>query len=393
MTKSQFSDLPIVYRGSVKDLRGPVPYSSQDALVFDYTDAYSVFDWGRMPDPLAHKGEALAVLAAHFFEALEKPESWKEFSKSPEALALRKGNRFGAAFNELGEKLQAEGLRTHFLGAGRESSASEQMPFSRIWVQKVNIEKPVLGTVLGRVVPDYSRVAHTPLPRLIPLEVVFRFSCPPGSSLLSRVEKDPEYLASRGYPDLKLDEVQQGPWGFPFLETFTKLESTDRLVSLNEALTLSGLASARLQEVLFLSAWVAGYLRAAFGKAGLELADGKFEWALNSEGSIMLVDAIGPDELRVLKNGTQLSKEFLRNFYRNTRWYTQVEKAKSIAQAQGSADWKRFVGQEPPVLPAELRELAEQIYQSLANRLTGKKWFLEAWDLEKVCERLAEVAR
>ena len=37
---------------------------------------------------------------------LERPESWKEFSRSPAALALRKANRWGAAFNELGETLQ-----------------------------------------------------------------------------------------------------------------------------------------------------------------------------------------------------------------------------------------------------------------------------------------------
>ena len=39
-----------------------------------------------MPDLLAQKGEALAVLAADFFESLEKPAEWQEFSKSSEAL-------------------------------------------------------------------------------------------------------------------------------------------------------------------------------------------------------------------------------------------------------------------------------------------------------------------
>ena len=86
-------------------------------VIFEYTDAYSVFDWGKMPDALARKGEALAVLAADWFEKLERPETWKEFSRSPEALGLRKGNRFGSAFNELGEELQKHGLRTHYLGA------------------------------------------------------------------------------------------------------------------------------------------------------------------------------------------------------------------------------------------------------------------------------------
>ncbi|HEX3853011.1 MAG TPA: hypothetical protein VHW01_18740, partial [Polyangiaceae bacterium] len=58
----------LIYRGSVKDLKGPVRARTGtepvNAVIFDYTDAYSVFDWGRMPDALARKGEALAVLAA-----------------------------------------------------------------------------------------------------------------------------------------------------------------------------------------------------------------------------------------------------------------------------------------------------------------------------------------
>ena len=87
------SNAPL-YRGSVKDVLGPVRLfsSTQSAVIFEYSDAYSVFDWGRMPDLLTHKGEALAILAAHWFEELEKPQTWKEFSKSPEALKLAIGS-------------------------------------------------------------------------------------------------------------------------------------------------------------------------------------------------------------------------------------------------------------------------------------------------------------
>src|SRR5690349_9069930 len=104
--------LPLLYRGSVKDLHGPVGVGHHPSLVFRYTDAFSVFDWGRMPDVLSQKGEALAVLAAHWFETLARPETWREFSKTPEALALRrglasiKGSRPSARFNEIGEQLQ-----------------------------------------------------------------------------------------------------------------------------------------------------------------------------------------------------------------------------------------------------------------------------------------------
>src|ERR1700733_14802527 len=102
---------PLLYQGSVKDVRGPLrakgageasSNSNSGAVIFDYTDAYSVFDWGKMPDLLAHKGESLSIIAADWFEKIENPETWKEFSKSPSALSLRKGNRFGSSFNELG---------------------------------------------------------------------------------------------------------------------------------------------------------------------------------------------------------------------------------------------------------------------------------------------------
>src|SRR5437899_834108 len=87
---------PVAYRGSVKDVLGPISALGPGgkpvaAAVFRYSDAYSVFDWGRMPDALPSKGAALAVLAAHLFEQLESASSWREFSKSPEALDVRRG--------------------------------------------------------------------------------------------------------------------------------------------------------------------------------------------------------------------------------------------------------------------------------------------------------------
>ena len=54
---------PILYRGSVKDVLGPVAVPSlapgERAVFFAYTDAFSVFDWGKMPDLLPRKGERL----------------------------------------------------------------------------------------------------------------------------------------------------------------------------------------------------------------------------------------------------------------------------------------------------------------------------------------------
>ena len=59
--------MELVYTGSVKDL-----YKDGNKLVFKYSNRYSIFDWGEMPDEIPHKGEALASMAASFFEHLAK---------------------------------------------------------------------------------------------------------------------------------------------------------------------------------------------------------------------------------------------------------------------------------------------------------------------------------
>jgi phosphoribosylaminoimidazole-succinocarboxamide synthase len=373
----------IIYRGSVKDVRGPVRSGGREGVVFEYSDAYSVFDWGRMPDLLPRKGEALCSLAAALFERLENPETWREFSKSAVALALRKGNPFGAAFNELGEKLKQTGLRTHYLSV---------LSPGKLFVRQVSVVPPRAVSVLGRTVYDYEPTLRAPLPRLVPLEVIFRFGLPPGSSLLERIGKDPSYLASLGYAGL---EARPGSrWEFPVLEVFTKLESADRPLPLSEGLAISGLTGELLSELLLKTAWLAGCLKWLSAEAGLELADGKFEWGLDVESAsdrIFLVDAIGPDELRLLKGPVQLSKEFLRTHYRTTPWYEHVIQAKKDAKAQGTAEWKRLVSEGPPTLPAAKRELASQLYLALANSLSGKKTFGDAWPLDRVASEIGRL--
>jgi len=60
--------------GSVKDLQ-IIHAAKPDKLGigrFYFSDRYSVFDWGEMPDLITNKGKALAMIGAYFFEKLEE---------------------------------------------------------------------------------------------------------------------------------------------------------------------------------------------------------------------------------------------------------------------------------------------------------------------------------
>src|SRR3989338_9657087 len=60
--------------GSVKDLavlREPT-INTMGSGIFNFSDRYSVFDWGEMPDHIPNKGAALCMMAAWNFEQLSK---------------------------------------------------------------------------------------------------------------------------------------------------------------------------------------------------------------------------------------------------------------------------------------------------------------------------------
>ncbi len=393
--------LKTLYQGSVKNILGPLRLEAGSgepvaAVLFEYTDAYSVFDWGRMPDALPGKGAALATLAADWFERLEKASEWTEFLASKEALELTRSNRYGSAFIEFGEELKRDGLRTHYLGVMCDPAdqvsgtlsrvAALNAPAGKLAVREVSAVRPEAGTVLGRAVHDYTLTRQSPLPRLVPLEIVFRFSLPEGSSFPERVARDPDYLKSLGLTSK--DAVAGARFGFPVMELFTKLEPSDRILPLSEAVAISGFAPSLLQEILLKTAWTAGFVRWIAARAGVELADGKFEWGVDRAGRPILVDAIGPDELRLLKDGVQLSKEFLRLYYRGSPWYKALAKAKEQANCQGVSDWKMIFSESPPQLPTAHREVASQLYPALTNALTGRQWFPQAWPLSEVVAKI-----
>lgn len=342
---------PLMYTGSVKNVRQSSDAASTD-VIFEYTNDYSVFDWGKMPDTLPGKGEALTALSVYFFEKLADPRTWQDFSTSETAALLFRDEANGVKFRGLLAGLSARGLETHF----RKSVAP-----NAIQVEGLKVVGPTLHTVCGKTVPDYSRGKLDHAGELIPLEVVFRHELVGSSSLLIR-QPQAGFFPGQVFP-------------VPFVECFTKLEETDRALSLSEALWVSRLSAECFESVLLHTALVASWLKHHLHERGLQLIDGKLEWGLSARGDLLLVDAIGPDEVRILFEGDSLSKECLREFYRRSRWYADTENAKKLAEQTGEVDWQRYVKTAPEKLPSPLRQAVSHMYPALTNQILGTRRF------------------
>jgi phosphoribosylaminoimidazole-succinocarboxamide synthase len=113
--------------GSVKDLE-VIKQPSQQVMGigrFHFSDRYSVFDWGEMPDHIGAKGAALCLMGAYCFEQLEK-----------------------------------KGVKTHYQGLvgpnGKAVKTKEvNQPTNVMEVNLVNVYKPKSSLVNGKIVHDY----------------------------------------------------------------------------------------------------------------------------------------------------------------------------------------------------------------------------------------------
>jgi phosphoribosylaminoimidazole-succinocarboxamide synthase len=94
----------------------------------------------------------------------------------------------------------------------------------------------------------------------------------------------------------------------------------------------------------------------------------------NGDRGLLLVDSIGPDELRLTYENLPLSKEFLRQIYNGSTWYEAVGKAKKLASERKTQDWKKICVEELHEVPRKLTsqelEVASLLYQALANEVS-----------------------
>ena len=331
--------------GSVKDLE-VIEKPTQDAMGigrFHFSDRYSVFDWGEMPDQIEGKGKALCLMGAYCFERLEE-----------------------------------RGVKTHYRGLvgsdGRAVTFKElKHPSSTMEVRLVNVYKPKTQATAGKLTYDYG--IYTPKLRncLIPLEIIYRNGLPEGSSVFKRLEQGKTSLK-----DLGLDHYPKPGEHFtkPLFDVSTKLEQTDRYVTWDEAKKIAGLTNIELIAVKTVLSKVDDAITEMACRAKLENEDGKIELAFDEERKLMVVDVVGTlDECRFTYEGFHVSKEIARQFYKKSTWYADVEEAKKAAEAEGVTDWRTLCKSQPPKLDPQLKTIISDMYMAAANELTGRKMF------------------
>ncbi|MFW5986087.1 MAG: phosphoribosylaminoimidazolesuccinocarboxamide synthase [Halanaerobiales bacterium] len=336
--------------GSVKDLKVLKAPEKKEVGTgrFYFSDRYSIFDWGEMPDHIPNKGKSLCLLSAYFFE-----------------------------------KLQNYNVNSHYRGLieNDQLKTVEQLenPSEIMEVDLVKVIEPEYNN--GKY--DYSPYQKNPVNCLIPLEIIYRNTLPENSSFRKRVKNNEINIKDYGLSKLP------GPaekLSTPIFDVSTKLEATDRYISWQEASRIAGLNKDELQAAKKVLTTVNNLINEEVKKAGLSNLDGKIELAFDKNRNIIVVDAIGtPDECRFSYNNFSISKEAIRKYYRNTTWYREVSKAKEAA----GPDWRSYVNSNPEPLPEELKTLVSQLYMACTNKITGRKWFNDIPSFETIKEKIS----
>ena len=337
---------------SVKGFRVEEP-ATADGLgrgAFVFTDDYSVFDWGTMPDAVPNKGASLCAMGAANFERLE-----------------------------------AAGVPTHYRGVV-DGGAVVPLPAAGSPPREMAIELTRVPDLPheGREYDYDAFHAAAGENYLIPLEIVFRNTVPVGSSLRRRADPEAFGLAHETWPDDPVDLPE------PVVEFSTKFEESDRYLDRDGADRIAGRAD--IDELAAVAREVNDLVTETAAEAGLKHEDGKIE-CLYVDGEVRVADVVGTfDENRFSRGGQQLSKEVVRQYHRRTQaeWVEAVETAKAAAEERNVADWRRLCEAEPEPLPAPVVDAVRDMYSAGANAYIGRELF-DAPALDEAVEAVRDL--
>jgi phosphoribosylaminoimidazole-succinocarboxamide synthase len=331
---------------------------------FAFTDDYSVFDWGKMPDEIPDKGASLCLMGAANFELLA-----------------------------------ANGVPTHYRGvvpAGGGADADGDADAEPRELDEITEPPREMAIDLVRVPdlpyvggPDADETAASEHVEngydygafhddagdnyLIPLEIVFRNAVPVGSSLRGRRTPAEVGLDYDEWPDEPVSLPE------PVVEFSTKFEEQDRYLTREEADRIAG--PAEIDRLAELARTVNHVITETAADAGLDHEDGKIE-CYYRDGEIGVADVLGTfDENRFAYEGQEVSKEVVRQFYKreHPEWVDAVGDAKERAEQEGVANWRELCEVEPPALPAGVVEAVADMYAAGANAYCGSATGRDDW--------------
>ena len=323
---------------------------------FVFTDAYSVFDWGEMPDAIPQKGASLCTMGAFNFERLE-----------------------------------AHGVPTHYRGVVDPNGEGDTeiveladctAPPTEMAIELTQVPDLPYDSELGYDYDAYHQAAGENF--LIPLEVVFRNTVPVGSSLRKRGEPGDYGLDVESWPEEAVELPD------PVVEFSTKYEEQDRYLPREEADEVAGVASIEALESVALT--VNELITEHAESVGFSHEDGKIE-CLYHDGMVQVADVVGTfDENRFAVDDRQLSKEVIRQYYKREQpeWVDAVGEAKREVETADVADWRPLCEIEPIQLPEEVLTVVADMYTAGANAYTDYDWF-EAPALVDAVDRLDEL--
>ena len=338
--------------GSVKDLEIlKKPTQTETGLGrFIFSDRYSVFDWGEMPDHIDNKGKSLCISEAYFFE-----------------------------------KLQKMGIETHYVGLVENEKPKKLDDLKDVSdtmeVKLVRVLKPLQKNNTY----DYSLYKKEQNNLLIPLEIIYRNSLPKGSSVFKRLEDGSLKLEDIGFEKMPVpgQDLEKS-----FLDVSTKLESSDRYMDWEEAREIAHLSDAEMDELKKITLLINQLIDEEAKKIGLKYEDGKIELAFDEQRRFLVVDVLGTlDECRFTYNGMPVSKEIARIYYRNSDWYKELIEAKK----KYGVSWKEKVSAKPSHLPADLKQLISMAYCAFANEISGKEHFKNILPLKEVLKKINQI--
>ncbi len=336
--------------GSVKDLIviEPAMPSKMGTGIFDFSDRYSVFDHGEMPDHIPYMGASRCMMGAHFFE-----------------------------------KLMRQGVLTHYRGVksgdAYTSTSDVNKPSNKMMVYLANVVRPAVRPDGSY---DYSAFHNMKGNFVVPVEVIYRNTLPRGSSVFRRLRDGSLSLGGMG---LVKEPAEGDALPSPFLDVSTKYEEFDRYPDERKGESaaaffrdLAGLSDVETDEIREITMASNSMITENLRSTGLRNDDGKKEYLLTPERLIMLGDVFGTlDECRFTYNldgqWVDMSKEIPRQWYRRKQpdWVAEMDAAKK----QYASDWKAHVTIRPEPMPPALVEMLSHVYGSVANAVLERQLF------------------